>query len=804
MLVAAAISCGLVSNAAHAEFRHQGPPSDNTTEDYTFAWGTSVGGTYVAGEAMVQECPVDTFGPGTVSCIMASVWAPNFGSSSAFDEPFILPVLTAGLPDLRSNYSSQARAIDADGDTIVGRDYYAEYAEIRPGEYGFDSHHYRALVWTRDANAPWSDTNARVTELKPNALYDYAGARGVSDDGNLAVGWNTDDNLDGFINTQAALWVRTGANTWDPARLLGYLTDGDNDSIANGVAVDENGKPVVVGWSGDAGSERHVLEGSDNERNILDPGFHPQAFVWTQADGMRELKNLPQDELHARDSDATAISADAKTIVGWSDRPSRRDGEPYLEAVRWTRGGNSWSEAQGLGVFELPQSLAATVEEEYPAELESGIIPLGSVALSVSEHGKAIGGYQVFGREAERGPRADFRLAYFWSEEHGAEGQYLGDLLKSEGVDIGPWVLFTATGVREEKDFFLIVGDGSDTGELRDAPLPGFIARLGRAGSVSGFTTPAEQVLSFSAVSAATLAVGTNIGTTLSGLNEMVENHRCIRPQDAQATGWCFLTFGTGGFVDEVDSEGDGQFSGDVGIAHYFTPVSSAGVTVGAGQTETETFWDGSYRSTEFHVGGYAAHIPDTGLRLFGAGLWGDLSDIDISRGYMNGVGVTNSFGNTDGEGWGMMGRVGWGIRATETTFLTPFAEVTYTDAQINGYRETGGPFPTTFQDISTNTTVGRIGILEETDLSESIRVFTSLAWAQVLDRDDPVVRGAVLDIFELSTDTAGNREGWAEVMAGARYQLSESGVFSVSGNAATEFDDYFTLGGRIGYSQTF
>lgn len=129
---------------------------------------------------------------------------------------------------------------------------------------------------------------------------------------------------------------------------------------------------------------------------------------------------------------------------------------------------------------------------------------------------------------------------------------------------------------------------------------------------------------------------------------------------------------------------------------------------------------------------------------------------------------------------------------------------MTYTDARLNGYRETGGPFPTTFQDISTNTTVGRIGILEETDLTDSIRLFTSLAWAQVLDRDDPVVQGAVLDIFELSTDTAGTLDGWAEIMAGARYQLNEKGVFSVSGNVATEFDEYFTLGGRVGYSQTF
>jgi uncharacterized membrane protein len=807
IFVAATISCGLAANPAWAEFRHQGPPADNGDEIYTFAWGTSVGGTYVAGEASVDDCTINTIGQGGLSCTMAAVWAPNFGAGATMDEPFILPLLTAGLPDLRNNYRSQARAIDADGDTIVGRDEYSEAIENPPGHLDEFSYHrrYRALVWTRNLDAPWSDTNAQVTELEPYAGYDYAGARGVSDDGNFAVGWNTDDNLDGFINTQAALWVRTGANAWDPARMLGYLTDGDDDSVANGVAVGDDGKPVVVGWSGYAGSEDHVLEGSDNEQNVFDASLHPQAFVWTQATGMRELKNLPQDALHARDSDATAISADAKTIVGWSERPSRSDGEPYLEAVRWTRSGNDWSVAQGLGVFDLPASLAAKVQEDFSDDIEEReIIPLGSVALGVSEHGKAAVGYQAFGYDTERGGQSQFRLAYFWSEDHGKTGRYLGDVLKDEGVDIGPWVLFTATGVREKDDFFIIVGDGSNNGELQDAPLPGYIARLGRdPDSPSGFTTPTEQMISFTELSTAAMAIGTNVGNTLTGLNDMAENHRCIRPQDNLPTGWCFFTFGTAMlFNGDGKTEGD-QFSGDVGLAHYFTPVTSAGASIGGGVIDTDLHWDGGYRANDLHVGGYLAHIPDTGLRLFGAGVWGDMSDVELTRGYLNGLAMTYSRGDTDGEGWGLLGRVGYGFRAGNH-LLTPFAEVSYTDASLDGYSETGGPFPTTFQGVETNTTTGRLGILEETDLSPTIRVFGSAAWAHVLDSETPLVTGAVLDIFELSAHGGGGLTDWAEFMSGGRYQLSQQGVLSVIGRVSTEFDEFFALQGRVAYSHTF
>lgn len=135
---------------------------------------------------------------------------------------------------------------------------------------------------------------------------------------------------------------------------------------------------------------------------------------------------------------------------------------------------------------------------------------------------------------------------------------------------------------------------------------------------------------------------------------------------------------------------------------------------------------------------------------------------------------------------------------------LTPFTQITYTDAHLNGYRESGGPFPATFQDVDTNTTVGRAGVLEETDLSPTIRVFSSAAWAQVLDSQTPFVKGAVLDIFELSTNSSGNESGWAEFMAGGRYQLSQNGVLSASASADTQFDDFFSLSGHIGYSQIF
>jgi uncharacterized membrane protein len=758
------------------EFRYLAQPATNPPgADYTFAFGTSADGNYVAGESEAP-CPAN---PNAV-CLRAAVWTPSFGSSPALDRPFILPT-GGGAADSATDYRSQARAIDLDGDTIVGREEFDSGPQLR------------ALAWSRLPGTSW-EASAQATLLQPQSGFTGAGARGISDDGNFAVGWMASGEPP---TARAALWERTGQTDWEVAQNLGSL-NADPLSVANGVALDAAGDPVVVGWSGSTTLdgpplEQAVLYGSDEPGNVFGALWTPVPFVWTQSTGMVQLQS---NSTYLR-GDATAISADAKTIVGWNQR-AERGTENYVEAVRWTNtGGTSWSAPQGLGTFGLPQDINVPFDS-------SNRHPLGSVALAVSEQGNAVVGYQSFGflgGGSTASPR--FRLAFIWTEALGT-GRYLGDVLKQAGVSLGDWVLFTATGVRESKDYFVVVGDGSNTGTI-PVPAPGYIARLGRTPeSPSGITTPAEQIESFGAVSSAALGIGSTVGTTLTGLNDMAENHRCIRPQDGPVGNWCVFGFGTAGIFSGDDALDGNEFSGDVGIAHYFGPVTSIGGSIGGGRVDTDLLLGGGYQANDLHLGGYLAHIPDTGLRLFGAGVWGDLSDVDLTRGYLNGIGLTHSSGSTEGDGWGVLGRVGYGFKAGANSLSTPFAEITYTDAKLDGYSETGGPFPTSFDGIETDTTTGRLGVLQETDLSSTLRLFGSAAWVHVLDSEAPTVRGAVLDIFELSARGDTGLSDWAEFTAGARTQVSQRGVVSVTGRIGTEFDEFFAMQGRVGYSQIF
>lgn len=763
---------------------------------FSFAWGVSANGSHAVGE-MLTNCPP---GVDAGACTVAAVWTPSFGTSPNRDAGVALPSPSLLVPEplIITRFYSQARAIDAAGLTIVGRAEY-ETQVIVTSLFTYD-----ALAWERQPGQAWSDID-QVTELPSSGVYNAAGARGISDDGGHAVGWtgSNDPTSDQLTEVEASLWTKQGPAVWDDPIRLGSSSLFHDVSVANAVAVDEQGNRVVVGWSGCAAGvgachdtlqpPTIIAQGSDNPRNLFNQAWTPNATVWTvnpAGDNVQIVALAPLTG--ATRSDATAISADANTIVGWSDRTRTTATDPFVEAVRWTSGA-TWSAAQGLGVFAFPTSLGSSPFDSQP---------LGSVAMAVSERGSAIVGYQSFGFVSED-PFHVFSLAFIWTEALGT-GRYLGDVLREAGVSLGNWVLYTATGVRESEEFFVVIGDGNADGEVA-GPAPAYIARLGRTpDSPSGITTPEEQIESFGEISAAALAVGSSVGATLAGLNDTAENHRCIRPENGPTGNWCFFTFGTANLFSG-DGELDGnQFTGEVGIAHYFTPVTSIAASFGGGVIDSDLYLGGSYRANEVHFGGYVAHIPDLGFRAFFGGVWGDLTDIDLTRGYLNGLGLARSFGNTEGDAWGLLGRLGYGFSAGPATLVTPFVEVSFTEASFDGYSEAGGPFPTTFRGIDTNATTGRLGVLHEQDLSATLRVYLQAAWAHVLDSETPTVRGAVLNIFELTAHGHSGIDDWAEFMAGARSQVSERGVVSVTGRVATEFDDFFSMGGRVGYSHIF
>lgn len=185
------------------------------------------------------------------------------------------------LPDARVD-SSYATAVSADGNVIVGS-----------GSSGRPLVLDEAFVWTAGTGM----VGLGVVDQPVDPLTEYARseARGISSDGFVIVG-SSDFNRSGadpVDRTEAFRWTATGG-----MQGLGDLPGGAFHSIAADTTADGS---VVVGSAASA-------QGGE-------------AFVWSEAQGMRSLSDMLQADYNLDMSrwelwEATAISDDGLVIVG--------------------------------------------------------------------------------------------------------------------------------------------------------------------------------------------------------------------------------------------------------------------------------------------------------------------------------------------------------------------------------------------------------------------------------------------------------------------------------------------------------
>jgi probable HAF family extracellular repeat protein len=174
---------------------------------------------------------------------------------------------------------SYGRAVSADGSVVVG--------------YGGTPSGYEAFRWTSAGGM------VGLGDLAGGSF--YSAALGISADGSTIVG----ESASASGQFEAFRWTSATGMVG-----LGDLAGGDFTSSASGVSADGS---IVVG-TGTTGASQ-------------EPFFGDTAFIWTQAQGMRNLKEVLTDE-YGLDlagwtlSNARAISADGHAIVGFGTDPA--------------------------------------------------------------------------------------------------------------------------------------------------------------------------------------------------------------------------------------------------------------------------------------------------------------------------------------------------------------------------------------------------------------------------------------------------------------------------------------------------
>jgi probable HAF family extracellular repeat protein len=177
--------------------------------------------------------------------------------------------------------TSAATAVSADGSIVVG--------------YGEPSMGRRAIRWTEEDG---------MVNLGTLSGGDFSEAHGISPDGSVVVGVS-----DSAMGPQACIWYLNESGNVLEIQRIGGLNAVPYDSVATGVALNDDGTILaVVGYS--------AVNTDPNQK---------EAFIWTPEGGMDNLQGL----LFGYDLEvggwkmdrATGISADGNVISGWGHNP---------------------------------------------------------------------------------------------------------------------------------------------------------------------------------------------------------------------------------------------------------------------------------------------------------------------------------------------------------------------------------------------------------------------------------------------------------------------------------------------------
>jgi len=647
------------------------------------------------------------------------------------------------IPLPAGGYSGEARAISADGSTVVGS--YIDSGNNIAGFYwpgtgtatnlgalgspsgattaNAVSANGSVVVGTSNSQAfRWTTGGMTPVPLLSGGLYSYG--FGVSGDGAIVVG----QSQNGAGWREAFYWINGAVSSV----AMGTLDSGPSifaESSAN--AISANGQVIVGATTSDMHPERG------------------EAFRWTPAGGMVGLGTLNGTGFGTY-SVAKAVNADGSVIVGQSS--SNTVINPIFmssgEAFRWTQGGGM----VGLGALD-------------PTDFESS-------ALAVNADGSVVVGYAI--------DQTFTYHAFRWKADTGMKS--VQSLLAAAGVNVTGWNLEQANGVSADGN--VIVGSGTDP----DSNVQAWIARFSPVFG-TGLITPEIAARSFAGLGVLPQAGNGRLDAQLGVQADLAANHNC---------GACAFAYGTSGTVP-----GDPFGAGALGAKRDLAPNLAIGASVGAQYGQTRLVYDGSVRSTGGLASAFVAYTPEQGPQLLGA-VTAERVTVDITRGYLNGSGPASSNGSTNGHGYGGLIRAGWAFTPSPMLRVTPFVSYSATRVHVDGWTETTGVFPARFDAIDQTAQMLRLGGDVRYTWAPGSWAFGGLNWARRVDNVPATVSGDLIGLFSLTVPGAVLDHDYLETTVGLRLPLGASGAISASGSVVASANNPVTFLGRVIVSQAF
>jgi hypothetical protein len=144
-------------------------------------------------------------------------------------------------------------------------------------------------------------------------------------------------------------------------------------------------------------------------------------------------------------------------------------------------------------------------------------------------------------------------------------------------------------------------------------------------------------------------------------------------------------------------------------------------------------------------IGAYVSHRPDLGPQFLGMALVDLYPEMDVARGYPNGAGLASSSGTTQSTTCAGMARIGWALPVFGPAVAVPYAEISAVSASVDGWTESGGPFPAGIGAFNVTATTLRLGSQLRVPVSDSVTLFGSADFADLLSSSLPTVEDSLL-----------------------------------------------------------
>lgn len=581
--------------------------------------------------------------------------------------------------------------------------------------------------------------------MKGLGILDYAQtyARGVNADGSVVVGGASNLFLD---QSQAFRWTATGGMVG-----LGDLPGGFLRSVAEDVS--DNGL-IVVG----AGNTTTDWPGPN------------QAFRWTAQTGMVGLGYLPGGDY----SYGTAISGNGSVIVGQASSPTGN------RAFRWSAstgmltlgGGGNVSPTRANdtnfdGTVIVGAGSSAIGSQAFRWTAKTGALGLGILAGDVRSSAYAVNadGSTVVGASTGADPTYDSQ-AFVWTKQTGMRS--VADVLTTGGVNLGAWQLREATAVSAKGN--ILVGNGTNPSGLTEA----WWASIGGDKKV-GLISASTLSLSLSSAQSISHQVNDSVSNDLS---------RVLAASAQVCPAGKVCAFGGSSDFDSVESP-----TTEAAAVYAPSKAWSFGARIGttARDAKMGTF-DGESDERQLSTSLFASWRSESGLLLYGAAV-SNTFDLDVERGYLNGVGVAKSQGEREGRAYALSFGAGWTADFGPVSF-SPFAQYEYLNQILDGYVEYGGPFPAEFYSTSSGLELSRVGLHTRTDLADNLALNVETEWVHRFDGDMPDVTGRLL-IFEsdFSVRSGQARRDWALWRLGLSHTTAGMDIRANLG-ASTQFGE--------------